>query len=452
MKNLSRHVLWFAILNCVLWVALATWLKPTMSLNAIEAYVWSQHFAWGYSKNPYFIGWLSHIGFLTKPSAWGYYLLQFLLTSVGLLGLWALCMRLFNDKRIGIVAVFALSLTIFLDYNVFWNNDNFFLVALWPLMFLSYIKSLHNPRYWLLTALFAGLALMSKYNTVVFLPFMFLYLLTPKQRKHFTSPWFYAGVVLFIIINLPNLYWSVSNHFQAFRWFHERSTDHMSWGGKIGNIIGNFYLLLLVPGILWVSGNRFIRHQQPAADIKTFRFIVVWPTIFTLIGLLVTGQSIYSEWLVPYGFFAVPMIFAYCTVDPNQQINTKTLLWIGWGIFVAKVLIFIVGYGIDTQRNDRSFLPAKQMAHAAEHFWQQHTHTPLRYVSGEPHMAGYVAFYSGKAIDYVPMSILPQHGGVIITKGLCPKTTLPMLQKRFAYLGKNNPYGQEICMRLVARR
>lgn len=79
-----------------------------------------------------------------------------------------------------------------------------FLVSSSVLSFLFLIKSKENGKYLFLSAIFLGVAFMSK-NVIALLnlPIFFFYLYLSNQLKIFKSKYFYLSIILFLIIVLP---------------------------------------------------------------------------------------------------------------------------------------------------------------------------------------------------------------------------------------------------------
>lgn len=458
MKNICRLAGLYIIANLVVWILLNVFCRSALPLDVSQAYRWSEHLAGGYSANPYLVGWISHLGFLTRPSVWGYYSVQYLCVAMGMVGLYWLAWRLFQQRFIAALSVLALGLTLLPDYNIHGNNDSFLLIALWPWLFFVYLKSLQNPRFWVLTGLLAGLSLMSKYSSVVFLLFMLVQLLICQNyRQHFKSIWLYCGVVIFVVICLPNLYWVIVHHFQSFEWFLHRTHSAHNPLMSLGNVIGNFYLIALIPLIFRLLGNRFAYcHQSDRSEeIKVFQFIFIWPTVLTVVVLLLMGNMIYAEWMYPYAFLSIPILFTFVGFkSPAAIVRFRGFLGIVIALFCIKALLFALLPMIKAVHDPRSraLFPAQAIARSAVQIWQAHYETPLPRVGGSTYVAGSVAFYAGKPVEYASVQTIQQKGGIVIGDKACnhyPVTGIKVF-KQFLFTGKDNKSRQSICFMLYA--
>lgn len=86
------------------------------------------------------------------------------------------------------------------------------------LSFWAITKALtRNPRWWLLTGLFGGLSLLSKYIAVLFPVAIFLTLISSKQgRAHFLTPWPWLAVAIAAIVFSPVIYWNAQHEWVSF--------------------------------------------------------------------------------------------------------------------------------------------------------------------------------------------------------------------------------------------
>ena len=74
-----------------------------------------------------------------------------------------------------------------------------------------------NPRWWLAIGAALGLGLMTKYSVVFFVAGLLIGLAFTSARRHFASPWFWAGVGVAVLIFLPNIVWLYHHDFISYR-------------------------------------------------------------------------------------------------------------------------------------------------------------------------------------------------------------------------------------------
>lgn len=339
--KVNQPLFWLLVLlvvSAVIWTLLATIFKP-FNPDALEAYRWSRSFELGYTKNPYLIGWIFHFSFGSSKAIWGYYATQYLLMCPAVIGLYKLMASVLDDKKTALMGVFLLcSITGYLDINRYWNNDNFMLLLFWPWLLLSYFKALEQPKYWLLTAVLAGLALMGKYSTVVFFPVMLLYLFKLEYRHHFKSIYLYLGIVIFLIMTLPNLFWLYHNDFVAFKWALRQGVPD-SVASRIGTVFGVFYPIILSYPILYFFGVRFSWRDQLSDNIKRYLWIGALPIACFVLGLTTLDSQVHGEWLIPFGFFSVLLMLCFFQVK-SETVKIRKIIIFAFVMLAIKAAIF----------------------------------------------------------------------------------------------------------------
>ena len=213
-----------------------------------------------------------------------------------------------------IAPVFLVAGTMFQTIPV----DQFFWV------FICYlIIRLINTNYqklWLLIGLVFGLGLMAKYSTAFLALAIFTGILISKHRIMLTKIWIWLGVVIALLVFLPNLLWQIHNdfpvldHMQALR--QDESTPTLQFLFEQVIILHPLNLPIWIAGILFFFLNEKGKKYQ----------ILVWIYIVSLlIYLLMKGKSYY---LAP----AYPVLLAGGSVIIEIFIFKKHLKWLKYAI------------------------------------------------------------------------------------------------------------------------
>ena len=147
------------------------WEVSTASLDvhvdASEALVWAQHFAFGY-KHPPLTGWLFALWFSVLPrQQWAVNLLSVTTNAVALAVTWRL-LRDHLDKYRALLGVFALILVPLYDVKAEVLNANTVMTPFWAAALLFYLRSRRSlgPLDAFLAGVFAGFAMLGKYWAV----------------------------------------------------------------------------------------------------------------------------------------------------------------------------------------------------------------------------------------------------------------------------------------------
>ena len=73
-----------------------------------------------------------------------------------------------------------------------------------------------NARWWLAIGGAIGLGLMTKYSVVFFVAGLLVGLCLTRARRYFTNPWFWAGVLIALVIFSPNIVWLIRHDFVSY--------------------------------------------------------------------------------------------------------------------------------------------------------------------------------------------------------------------------------------------
>jgi 4-amino-4-deoxy-L-arabinose transferase-like glycosyltransferase len=114
-----------------------------------------------------------------------------------------------------------------------------------------------TPILWLLFGLFCGLALLSKYPSVVVPAGVTLALLSsPSGRRHFRQPWIYLSGFIALAAFSPVIYWNATHHWASFLFqLHHGASEGITEG-----VDGAFRRLLVRAGGFgeFVAGQAFV--------------------------------------------------------------------------------------------------------------------------------------------------------------------------------------------------
>jgi Dolichyl-phosphate-mannose-protein mannosyltransferase len=400
-QSCKRLLISLLVAHTIIWTAMCTALRSPVPYDAVDAANWGRHLEFGYSKGPYLVGWVSRLGFLFNgghPGEFAYYFLHMSGIALGAYGVWLLALRLLQDVRLALLAVLALGLTTIVSVSAIPYNDNYLLIALWPYTFYFFIKACFDQRrYWIWAGLFAGLAMMAKYSTAVFLPCMLLYTLWDREVRQSYRSWeIYSGIAAFWVICLPNLFWLHAHDFAALGWVTSEIANR-SARSSLYAYVGAFYpaplLYLIITRIGRVSRNQTLSREQ-----RAFVLVYLAPVVTLLAVFLVVSSHRLTEWLEPFAvFYSIALL-----IITRPELSAKAMRTFG-KVVAAFVALFLAGYAVaytvfDDTTNDKRYLIS--FSEEANEMWRQKTGLPLAYVGGEK---GYewLSFY---APDY-PLSI-----------------------------------------------
>ena len=176
----------------------------------------SKRLAFGYVDNPPFaIFLLSIIRLLLGDSILALRLLPALASASLTFLIGIITKRLGGNKFAQGLASFAVSIVPFyLIMNSIYSMHAFqpLLLTCCVLILIIIIQD-KEPRYWLLLGLIIGIGLINQHTFVVFGFAILIGIIFTPLRKYFGNKFFWLGILITIIIVLPNIIWEIQNNF-----------------------------------------------------------------------------------------------------------------------------------------------------------------------------------------------------------------------------------------------
>ena len=169
-----------------------------------------EHPAWGYVDQPPLIAWIAWL--LEHTIGTSLYALRLLpmMGDVGGIFVAGLLARDLGGKRWAMVlaAMAVLVMPIFLGLSHLFTM-NAFDPMLWALLAWLMVKLVQSgdEKLWLWIGALVGVTLLNKYGVTFFMFGLLVGVLITSLRRSFARPWFWLGVVIAMVIALPNFLW-----------------------------------------------------------------------------------------------------------------------------------------------------------------------------------------------------------------------------------------------------
>ncbi|MCO4759269.1 MAG: glycosyltransferase family 39 protein, partial [Oceanospirillaceae bacterium] len=323
--------------HCLLWFLLPSLLQPNANLDVVEGLTWGQEWQLGYDKHPLLAPWLTYaITLLSPASNWPI----FLLSQIAVLtAFWAQYSvgRTFLGKQPALVAVLLLTLVPYYNYLTPEFNPNILQLAIWALTVLFGFRAINHNRLWdwLMLGVCSGLAMLTKYYSVVLLLSIACYFLTPAGRPFWRQKGIYVALIATVLVWLPNLIWLIEHDFSTIRYGAARGSgnekalaDHLINPLRFG-VSQLAALIILLPTffLLIRAGSK----QSPPAEThlaanRTFLTLIAFgPLIITLLISLATGMRLRSMWGTPL-FTFLPLWLMVFSGTLLTEVRMKKLI------------------------------------------------------------------------------------------------------------------------------
>jgi len=459
MTQLNRWLYLFICIHVIAWTIVPFCVRFTLPMDAMEGTIWGQQFEWGYDKNPFLNGWLTALAVnLGGKSGWAVYLFSQLSVAICFWAVWQL------GKKI-LPPVYALLAVLLLEGIQYYNlhaidfNDNTLELGLWALTALFFYQALISQswRDWLFTGVFAGLGMMTKYYTaMLLLPMFFFMLSNPANRKSFSRPELYLGLIVFLIIIAPHIIWLFFHDFVTLNYALDRVSSTPTWFNHF-----NYSFLFawqqfeafippLLLTLLLIAGKRpLLAHPRISISAfnKAFLFYVgLGPFLLTVLLSALTGIMLRAGWGEPllslWGIILIAWIQPRITVNRFYRFVT---------VFFTLLAITLLSYSIALVRAKKpssANFPGKNIATTLTTEWHKNFHTPLTYIAGSRWLAGNIAFYSHdhpavyinwdkKLSPWIKEAMMKKQGAIFVWDISEENEQMPKeIQRRFEKLGK----------------
>jgi Dolichyl-phosphate-mannose-protein mannosyltransferase len=161
----------------------------------------------------------------------------------------------------------------------------------WAMALLLVVRILAgraDPRWWLAVGVAIGLGLETKWTMALLALGLAAGLVaTPVGRHHLRSPWLAAGVVVALVLWLPNLVWQALNGWPTVEFSRNNNADVRAEDGRLGFLlqqiilVGPLALPLAAAGLVWLWRRR------------PWRMLAVAVATVALVLLAVGGKAYY---------------------------------------------------------------------------------------------------------------------------------------------------------------
>lgn len=459
----TRWLILFIFLHVTAWTLAPIFVRFTLPMDSMEGALWGQQLEWGYDKNPFMNGWLTALALkIDGHTGWAIYLFSQLTVGICFFTIWQLSKKIVSPLY-AVLAVLLLEGMQYYSFHAIDFNDNTLELAMWALTALFFYSAIHSSKWrdWLLTGLFAGLGMMTKYYIVMLLfPMAVLLLSTPKGLVQFKKPGLYLGLLVFFAVITPHVIWLFSHDFVTLDYAFGRVTSPPSWYNHLffpaQFVWQQFEVLIPTLLLLFVLciGKKPWR-LQPRIAInhfdKAFLFWVgIAPFLFTVLLSAATGIKLRAGWGQPllslWGLILIAWLQPYVTLPKFYR-----FIAVVFGFLMLTVTAYCVSL-IRANEPTSANYPGKTIATELTNEWHQKFHTTLQYVAGSRWLSGNIAFYSSdrpsvyidwnhRVSSWIDENELRQKGAVFVWDlSEDPKATQEEILKRFPKMSKPKLY------------
>ncbi len=311
---LTRYLMIFFFLTFLL-LRLVFWFAAFPNSDEAYYWLWGQHLDWSYYDHPPLQAWIQ--GIFTAIFGRSTFALRLpnLFSNAAFFYTYYLITRyLHQDLEIRSVVLFVLASPLYFIFLGFAWHDHllitFSLISAYLFVrFLDRYLSDGGGETWRLygSAISLSFAILSKYNAVFVAIAFFATLITnARLRPLFRDRRLYFAIAIALTALIPILIWNVSNDFESFRYYVDRSVRPIAPGIKFGSFLGfTLVSFFVVSPFCWFGFYRLLKTRLTIDSI--YPIVAFW--IFSLPTIALTVISLISAALYYWNITAYLLLF-----------------------------------------------------------------------------------------------------------------------------------------------
>jgi len=352
MLSLKQHQL---ILYFLAFVAtLRLLLAPHVGLGVDEAHyiLYALHLDLSYFDHPPLVGWVEYLsGKLFGYSEFSARFPAIIIGFITSLFVYKLVLDSFKNKTLALVALLALHASfLFNALFLMLMPDTLLFVLIIPLLYsVLKVERENSLRAWLELGVILGLAGLSKYTAVLFIPPIVLYILFKKRYELFVSLKIVPAVLVALLIISPVIIWNIQHDWISFTYQSEHvvgeSHIHLS---RLARSLGaqfGAYNPLLVP-LAFYGLYKALKSNNDLLFLSAL-FGVVLFSFFTYASLYKTALP---HWSALFYLLFIPIGSAYTYEKSKKYIKFA----ISFGLIVGILAYAELGFKFIPQPDYKS--------------------------------------------------------------------------------------------------
>jgi 4-amino-4-deoxy-L-arabinose transferase-like glycosyltransferase len=313
-----------------------------------EAYywVWSRHLAMSYLDHPPIIALMIRLGTLImQETELGVRCLSGVITAGTVLIVASTAARLTGDKRAAAFAPLALLLNPMIAVTGTIATPDapacFFQVAALAVMLRIFEPDGSTAGRWILFGIFFGLALDSKYTSVLLGLSIFLAIISsPEGRKQLATPWPWIAAAIAIAVFSPVICWNATHDWASFRFqlHHGTSGNESTPLRNLADYLGS-QLVVCTPvlfGLIIAVIVTYVRRGEQPMPVRMLIFSAAVPLVFFAISAL--RRRVEGNWPMFAYLPGVLLVAKYL----GENFTKPRVFWAETSIIVAAVMTIVL--------------------------------------------------------------------------------------------------------------
>lgn len=441
----------FILLFSSLYFLFPMFFYQTLFRDEVQNLAWGHIIRWSYDIHPPLGAWfITFLNFLFSDMRVASYSAAVLCVMVSLYFVYRLSSFYLNAWQT-LVACLLSTLTIFyLNNFVLEFNQNTIMLPFWAMVCYFTDQSLRDNRWrdWFLLGVVTAFAILSKYESLMIIGLMFLWLIF-----HFRARYFIKLLVAFgltCILCLPHIMSVAKDGFLPILFIQSRVDVSFQHGFlyrhlyyPVETILSQIIHISISLLALTLLIKTKIIKKIPSSNLNTDRnfllYLGIAPFCLLIIISCIWGIHIMPEWGFPLYIFTIPALMSYFEVSSHKGAIKKILILVLCAHVFALVSYKMFHY-YSSKRHSTNY-PGYSLAEKAAEYWRQYNEGSINFVGGDRPLNYFLAVYL-KNKPYILENFsfvespwidpkLAKKQGILIAQLDCRQSDLNKIQKQF---------------------
>jgi len=209
---------------------------------------------------------------------------------------------------------------------------------LWWVLIAYFVVRLLNsedPRWWLGIGATIGVGMMTKYTIGFYVAGLVVGVVATRSRRYLSSRWLWIGVVLSILIFLPNLFWQIQHHFISAEFLRSIHQRDVAIGRSDNYLLDQIRLCINFFTIPLALAGLYFYTVSPAG--KRYRLLAFMFIVPLVLFLVARGRGYYMGPAYPMLLAAGGVVWERWT--SSNSVRMRVARWSIWaGILLGGLL------------------------------------------------------------------------------------------------------------------
>ena len=431
---LQKFFVIFILLSAVMWVLVPSSYHSTLHFDPAETLMWGSTFNWGSAKHPPMSGYmLYHFCRIFGFQNFAIFLCSQICVTVGFIYIYKLS-RCFFDRDRSVIATLLITFYFFYNFETPKFNANIPHLLFMPMMCYYFYRGCfaNKLHHWILVAVAAAGACLSKYSAGVLGVSFVLYLIFDKNaRRVLLSVKPYIGGILFFVLMTPHILHLIRTDFLVMHYINHGKAVKYGYFMQLVVLSGAIILPLLCMSAAnficcWVGGKKFPGFKLTVSNPAAFKYTacIIGGQAAFLLCMGIAGHRLQTIWTYPLFLTAGIFIMSFNPLQLSVRMQ-RTFVILCSAFALIMVLFPLTYYNIRSKY--RYHLDKNEMRAAAENFYRQQTGKDIPFVIGDIWLASMLQNTLQYRVKACPLSDpiltglhlekIKKHGAIVITSG-----------------------------------